>query len=144
MTWKELLKGEMEYAYAVVTKLMELVEETNRKPEDMMLPAENMTTVTSVAEALDLLEKDRIVAREMLDSVTEDELETREAPAPWDPTTVNLGHRLLQMVAHLNSHKDQLFYYLKLQGKPVHTGNLWGMRAAFSIEIIQFLRILFI
>jgi len=21
----------------------------------------------------------------------------------------------------------QLFYYLKLQGKPVHTGHLWGM-----------------
>jgi hypothetical protein len=38
-----------------------------------------------------------------------------------------LGHRLLQMVDHLKSHKAQLFYYFKLQGKPVHTGHLWGM-----------------
>ena len=38
-----------------------------------------------------------------------------------------LGRRLLQMVEHLNQHKGQLFYYLKLQGVPVHTGNLWGM-----------------
>jgi hypothetical protein len=37
-----------------------------------------------------------------------------------------LGQRLLQMVAHLAQHKAQLFYYLKLQGKPVHTGHLWG------------------
>lgn len=174
MTWKELLKGEMEYGYAVVAKLMELVEESDLawkpatgsnwmttgqllyhiteacgmcwkgfvtgdwgmpegmdmadvKPEEMMPPAEAMKTVSTVAEALDMLEKDKAVARAMLDSVTEDELENREAPAPWDPSTVNLGHRLLQMVAHLNCHKDQLFYYLKLQGKPVHTGNLWGM-----------------
>jgi len=38
-----------------------------------------------------------------------------------------LGHHLLQMVEHLNSHKSQLFYYLKMQGKPVNTGDLWGM-----------------
>jgi hypothetical protein len=24
-------------------------------------------------------------------------------------------------------HAGQLFYYLKLQGKPVNTGHLWGM-----------------
>jgi len=38
-----------------------------------------------------------------------------------------LGQRLLQMAYHLGSHKAQLFYYLKLQGVPVHTGHLWGM-----------------
>jgi hypothetical protein len=30
-------------------------------------------------------------------------------------------------VQHLAQHKGHLFYYLKLQGKPVHTGDLWGM-----------------
>jgi hypothetical protein len=30
------------------------------------------------------------------------------------------------MVDHLASHKSQLFYYLKLMGRPVHTGSLWG------------------
>jgi hypothetical protein len=31
------------------------------------------------------------------------------------------------MVTHLDVHKSQLFYYLKLQGKPVNTAHLWGM-----------------
>ncbi len=96
-------------------------------PEAMLPSAEKMAAVSSVDEALAMLAKDREVAREMLAVVTEDDLENREAPAPWDPSTVNLGYRLLQMVGHLNSHKSQLFYYLKLQGKPVHTGHLWGV-----------------
>jgi len=38
-----------------------------------------------------------------------------------------LGHRLLGMVGHLELHKAQLFYYLKLQGKPVNTMHMYGM-----------------
>jgi hypothetical protein len=38
---------------------------------------------------------------------------------------LTLGHYLLQMVQHLDKHTSQLFYYLKLQGKPVNTGDLW-------------------
>jgi hypothetical protein len=38
-----------------------------------------------------------------------------------------LGRRLLQMVDHLKAHKGQLFYYLKLQGKPVNTHDYWGV-----------------
>lgn len=38
-----------------------------------------------------------------------------------------LGVRMIQMVDHLKQHKGQLFYYLKLQGQPVKTGDLWGM-----------------
>ena len=40
---------------------------------------------------------------------------------------MRLGHRLLGMIGHLTQHKAQLFYYLKLQGKPVNTMHLWGM-----------------
>jgi len=36
-----------------------------------------------------------------------------------------LGLRLLQMIEHLKMHKSQLFYYLKLQGLPVNTMDLW-------------------
>jgi hypothetical protein len=94
--------------------------------EAMLPAAEKMPAVESVMEAKKLLADDRILARNMLESVTEDDLENRKAPAPWDQSDISLGHRLLQMVTHLNSHKHQLFYYLKLQGKPVHTGHLWG------------------
>lgn len=96
-------------------------------PEDMLPPAEKMPKVDSVAEAKQLLSEDKQLAYEMLASCTEEDLDNRTAPAPWDPSELILGHRLLQMVEHLKQHKGQLFYYLKLQGKPVHTGHLWGM-----------------
>jgi hypothetical protein len=96
-------------------------------PENMLPPAEKLPTVKSVAEAKKLLAEDKKVALEMLTKSGERDLTTRRVKAPWDPTEKMLGSCLLEMVGHLNSHKTQLFYYLKLQGKPVNTGHLWGM-----------------
>jgi len=96
-------------------------------PEEMLLPAEKLPAVGTVSEARKLLAADRRTARETLDRVSEEELRTKPAPAPWDPAPTVLGHRFLQMVQHLASHKQLLFHYLKLQGKPVNTGHLWGM-----------------
>jgi hypothetical protein len=95
--------------------------------EQGMPPAEKLPAVPDVRHARRLLVADRKVAREMVVQAGEEGLSTRKATAPWDPTPMLLGHRLLQMVDHLKVHKAQLFYYLKLQGKPVHTGHLWGM-----------------
>jgi hypothetical protein len=89
--------------------------------------AEEMASVGSVAEAKQLLEADKRMALDTLAACDEASLAHKKAPAPWDPTEMVLGHRLLQMVDHFKQHKGQLFYYLKLQGKPVHTGDLWGM-----------------
>lgn len=97
------------------------------KPEDMLPPAEKLPTVGSVAEAKKLLAEDKQLALKTLSEAGEDNLENKPTPAPWDPTPMPLGQRLLTMVAHLEQHKAQLFYYLKLQGKPVNTGHLWGM-----------------
>jgi hypothetical protein len=96
-------------------------------PEEMLPPAGKFPTIESVAEARKLLAGDKRVALDMLDACSEDDLANKAATAPWDPGEVILGHRLLQMVDHLKYHKAQLFYYLKLQGKPVNTGDLWGM-----------------
>jgi uncharacterized damage-inducible protein DinB len=90
-------------------------------------PAEKLPTLASVAEAKRLLQRDRQLALDMLAACSEEDLAHKPAPAPWDPTEMVLGRRLLQMVDHLKQHKGQLFYYLKLQGKPVGTGDLWGM-----------------
>ena len=95
-------------------------------PEEMLPPAESLPTVASVAEARKLLAKDRQLALDMLAKCNEAKF-AEIATAPWDPTEKILGYHLLQMVGHLNQHKGQLFYYLKLQGKPVSTANLWGM-----------------
>jgi uncharacterized damage-inducible protein DinB len=46
--------------------------------------------------------------------------------APWGGPGASLFQHLLHMVAHLAQHKGQLFYYLKLMGKDLKTGDLWG------------------
>ena len=76
----------------------------------------------------DLIAHDKAGERilEGLVESAEERLAEEACTAPWDPTEMLLGHRLLQMAYHLGSHKAQLFYYLKLQGKPVNTGHLWG------------------
>jgi hypothetical protein len=96
-------------------------------PEEMLPPAEKLPAVASLTEAKKLLAEDRKGAVEILAGLSEEKLASAKAPVPWDPTEMILGHRLLQMVEHLKQHKGQLFYYLKLQGKPVHTGHLYGM-----------------
>lgn len=100
---------------------------SNMSPEDMLPPAEKLPTIGSVAEAKQLLAEDKKLSLDMLEKCDEDRLIHEIATAPWDPTEMILGHRLLQMIEHLNQHKGQLFYYLKLQGKPVNTSHLWGM-----------------
>jgi uncharacterized damage-inducible protein DinB len=96
-------------------------------PEDMLPSAEKLPALSSVAECKRLMAEDKALALEMLARCSEDELATKQVVAPWDPEhPMALGYSLLQMVTHLASHKAQLYYYLKLQGKPVHTGNLWG------------------
>jgi uncharacterized damage-inducible protein DinB len=95
-------------------------------PSDMLPPAEAMPTIDSVEEALRLLAEDKKTALAMIDEAGEDALANRMASAPWDPREMPLGQRLFQMIGHLETHKAQLFYYLKLQGKPVNTVHLWS------------------
>jgi len=95
--------------------------------EEMIPPAEKLPTVTSVEEAKKLLAKDRSLAFKMVDRAGERNLGNKMMAAPWAPKArVVLGAHLLHMVQHLEKHKSQLFYYLKLQGKPVSTPDLWG------------------
>jgi uncharacterized damage-inducible protein DinB len=97
-------------------------------PDEMLPTAEKMGAVSSVAEARKLLAADKRTALAMVKKVGERGLATKKAVAPWDPKhPAPLGVHFLHMVQHLATHKAQLFYYLKLMGKPVHTGNLWGM-----------------
>lgn len=96
-------------------------------PEEMLPPAEKLPTVKSVAEAKKLLGEDKKVALAMIKQAGEKRLANDKVKAPWGGPEVLLGHQLLGMIGHLTTHKAQLFYYLKLQGKPVNTGHLWGM-----------------
>ncbi len=106
--------------------LPEGMDISNLKPEEMLPPAEKLPSIDSVAETKRLLAEDKKIAKDIVNQVSESDLANKKITAPWDPREIVLGQRLLQMVEHLSSHKSQLFYYLKLQGKPVNTGDLWA------------------
>jgi hypothetical protein len=90
--------------------------------------ADKMPTVKSVADAKKRIAADKKLALDMIAKAGEKDLGAKKAVAPWDPTEKVLGQHCLEMVdSHLATHKAQLFYYLKLMGKPVHTGSLYGM-----------------
>ena len=97
-------------------------------PDEMLPPAEAMPAVDSVAQAKEMLAADRALAFEMLAAASEEDLAGQMSAAPWAPDqTFSLGHHLLHSIHHTQQHKGQLFYYLKLQGKPVNTQHLWSM-----------------
>ena len=96
------------------------------KPEDMLPPASKLPTVESVDQALQLLAADRELARKQLTAADEARLLTESFPAPWGGPSITLFQHLYNMIWHLGQHKGQLFYYLKLMGKDVNTGDLWG------------------
>ncbi len=174
MNWTELLKSEIETAYASTAKLLDRVDPASLEwkpqtgsnwmtvsqllkhisegcgaackgfvtgdwgmpegmkiedipPEEMLPPAEKLPAIGSVAETKAALEKDKALALQMVDQAGENDLANRKTSAPWAPgVEYALGRHLLQMVQHLERHKSQLFYYLKLQGVPVNTEDLWG------------------
>ncbi|MCK6459892.1 MAG: DinB family protein [Planctomycetes bacterium] len=95
--------------------------------EDMLPSADKMPATKSVAETRKALAADKKLALQMVVEAGEKSLGGKKVAAPWDPTERLLGEQFLSMIGHLATHKAQLFYYLKLQGKPVHTGNLYGM-----------------
>ncbi len=94
--------------------------------DGMMPTADDYKSVGSVQEALDLLADDKRIALDAIASVGETRLAGERISAPWG-TEATLGQQFLGMITHLNVHRAQLFYYLKLQGQPVNTAHLWGM-----------------
>ncbi len=89
--------------------------------------ADILPSVNSVHDTRKLLSDDRKLALKSLKKCTEEELAGKYAPAPWTRHPMILGQRLLHMVYHLNQHKGQLYYYLKLTGRSVSTCDLYGM-----------------
>jgi uncharacterized damage-inducible protein DinB len=97
-------------------------------PEDgMMTSAEKTPTVTSVDDALERLETDRVLAMKLLDEMSEDDFSNKTVTAPWNSVPMPMWCQLLQMVEHQINHKAMLFAYLKLMGVEVNTAHLYGM-----------------
>ena len=93
----------------------------------MLPPADAMPRPVGIDEVLRLLEEDRRTAMKYVVEVDERDLLTKSFEPPWGGHEATLFQHLLMSIWHLGQHKGQLFYYLKLQGKPVDTQSLWGM-----------------
>ena len=98
-------------------------------PDEKLPPADRLPTVGSIEEALELLAADHELCMDLLDGLDDDRLLGDRSPPPWGGPERTLFQHLNQMIWHLAQHKGQLFYYLKLQGKPVNTMDLWMAEA---------------
>jgi uncharacterized damage-inducible protein DinB len=96
-------------------------------PQEGVAPAP-MPSSASVESARRELAEDRALTLSTIREVGDDRMASERVTAPWG-IEGTLGEQFLDMVKHLGQHKGQLFYYLKLLGKPVHTGHLWGMES---------------
>lgn len=96
-------------------------------PEGETPSAAHLKTVTDLGSVKTRLAADKALALATIADTGEDALASKQTTAPWNPGPRVLGVQFGECIDHLNSHKSQLFYYLKLQGKPVHTGHLWGI-----------------
>ena len=114
--------------WAVLGKVeAEMMEGEERDPSTGMYKAEALPATANKADTLAALEADKAAVLAAIAEAGEDRLASEESTAPWNPSPRSLGYNVLECLQHLASHKSQLFYYLKLQGKPVSTGDLWGM-----------------
>jgi DinB superfamily len=96
--------------------------------EMMLPPAEAWPTIDSVQAARDALAADKVFALKAIADAGEATLTGETVSAPWAPDHQRTyGEQFLGMVVHLQTHKSQLFYYLKLMGRDVNTMHLWGM-----------------
>jgi hypothetical protein len=80
----------------------------------------------SPQEALDKLEKDRRILRQLLDGMSEEDFTNKVVSVPWG-VTAKTERMAIQLLEHFTNHKMQLFTYLKLLGLPVNTQTLYGM-----------------
>ncbi len=96
-------------------------------PDQALPPAEALPTVESLAKAFALLAEDKALALQYLEKAGEENLLSRRLSAPWGGPAVTLFQHVQHMIGHLDTHKSQLFYYLKLMGRDVDTSHLWGV-----------------
>ena len=80
----------------------------------------------SPQEALDKLEKDKRILRQILDGMSEEDFTNKVVSAPWG-MRAKMERMAIGFLGHFTNHKMQLFTYLKLLGLPVNTQTLYGM-----------------
>jgi len=85
---------------------------------------ENLPSCSS-QEALERLEKDKKVLRQVLDGMSEADFTSKVFSVPWG-WKAKMERMGISFLGHFTNHKMQLFTYLKLLGLPVDTQTLYG------------------
>ena len=75
-------------------------------------------------EALERLEKDKVILRDVLDGLREEDFAQKPVSTPWG-WKGKLEIMAVLFREHFTNHKMQLFTYLKLLGLPVTTESLY-------------------
>ena len=96
---------------------------TQEMEEGMKL--ENLPS-SNTQEALDKLEKDKKILRQVLDGLSEEDFTSKVVSVPWG-WNAKMERMAINFLSHFNNHKMQLFTYLKLIGLPVNTETLYGV-----------------
>jgi hypothetical protein len=96
-------------------------------PEEMEtgMKLENIPAC-SVEKALERLETDKTLLREVLGSLSDEEFAQKPVSTPWG-WKGKLEVMAILFREHFTNHKMQLFLYLKLLGLPVNTATLYGV-----------------
>jgi uncharacterized damage-inducible protein DinB len=115
---QDFVKGDWSIPEEVVLKDLNADQHV---PPVAMLPS-----VNSVNQALELLENDRNLTLRCIEETEEAQLLAGKITAPWGGPESSLFQHLSLMIVHLDQHKGQLFYYLKLMGNDINTSDLWG------------------
>ncbi len=92
---------------------------------------EGLYSVSSVPEALEKLEANRVLTAELLAELPDEEYRSRMVPLrhPWEPDKEHpypLWKMLHRFVLHQTRHQTMLFAYLKLLGIEAGTRTLFG------------------
>ena len=108
---------------------MALHDNWPQMPEGEMLPpADNFPRVSTIQEAINELDKDWQLMSEELQTLTDDEFNTKMVEPPWMPMPVPFAAFMMQSMEHLCNHRMQLFLWLKMSGEKLNTIHLYGMQ----------------
>lgn len=96
-------------------------------PDDMLPSADKLPKSNSAAEALQEIEHDWELLKQVFEKITDGEFNQNKINVPWMPQPMTYVEYMMQAMEHLSNHRMQLFIWLKLSGEPLNTGHLYGM-----------------
>ncbi|MFH1861982.1 MAG: DinB family protein [bacterium] len=92
--------------------------------ETMLPTVDQIKSVVSVKEGLAALEKDRTETEQVLQELSDQEFASKYVETPWGYNG-NMWRISLFFLEHMKMHKMQLFLYLRIQGLPISTMDLY-------------------